>query len=410
MAVTHPVLRECEKAARRLLVYRIAESTAVTVAMVGPLAAWLAGMHALAMHGQSAWALAGAQLSVVWVAALLQPRVRAVVSATTMQTILTAIAAAALYAGTMAGILLGQEPTGWWLAGRGLLVAAIVGPVTPLVHGVSVRQAAVWLDGQLRAGDRIATAAEALSSGEPVGEETALIAAQAQKILASRKPAAGDYWKRTRRTAALAGLAVGVCLLAGAMGGVSTRDEFSVRLADAAVELDETQRRRIARAMRTAARSADATKAELLREAAVVMVDASDRDRLAKLLQELRRRGYDVRRDVPQGVMEELARRAGGGGDQAGGRGEDGSGGEISQDANQADGPARWVFSATPGTERQADPDPDQGERAMRPETLPWEKAWQRARQRASDALAGGRLPLRYRELIERYYDRPAVE
>ncbi|MFP4140943.1 MAG: hypothetical protein ACLFVH_04970 [Phycisphaerae bacterium] len=405
MAVTHPVLRECERTARRLMMHRIAESVAVTAALVGPLAAWLAGMHALAMRGQASWALVGAQVWVVWVAVLLQRRVRTALSVAPMQMVLAIIAGTGLYAGTMAGVLLGEEPTGWWLAARGLGVVAVVGPVTPLVRGVSVRQAAVWLDHQLHAGDRIATAVEKLTSDGPIGEEAALIAAQAENILSSRQPTSGGYWRRTRRTAALAGLAVGVCLLVGALGPASTRDAFSARLADAAAELDESQRRRIARAMRAAARSSDAAKAELLREAAVVMVDASDRDRLAELLRELRRRGYDVRRDVPEGVMEELARRAGGGGDETADRAGNGNGGEIGQDANATKGPARWVFVATPPTTDQADP--DQADRATRPETLPWEEAWQRARQRAGDALAGGRLPSQYRELIERYYERP---
>jgi hypothetical protein len=404
MAVTHPVLRECEKAARRLMMHRIAESVAVTAALVGPLAAWLAGMHALAMRGQASWALVGAQVWVVWVAVLLQRRVRTALSVAPMQMVLAAIGGTALYAATMAGILLGEESTGWWLAGRGLLVVAIAGPVAPLVRGVSVRQAAVWLDHQLHAGDRIATAAEALRSDRPIGEEAALIADQAQNVLSSRQPTSGAYWKRTRRTAALAGLAVGVCLLAGTLGPAAARDAFSVRLADAAAELDESQRRRIARAMRTAARSSDSAKAELLREAAVVMVDASDRDRLAELLQELRQRGYDVRRDVPKGVMEELARRAGGGGGEAADRAGNDNGSEIEPDANASAGPARWVFVATPATTDQGDP--DQADRAVRPETLPWEKAWQRARQRAGDALVGGRLPSQYRELIERYYER----
>ncbi len=408
MAVTHPVLRECEKAARRLMVHRIAESVAVTAALVGPLAAWLAGMHALAMRGQASWALVGAQVWGVWVAVLLQPTVRRALSTVPMQMVLAIIAGTGLYAATMAGILLGEEPVGWWLAARGLGVVAVAGPVTPLVRGVSVRQAAVWLDHQLRAGDRIATAAEALRSGRPIGEETRLIAAQAQDILASREPTSGAYWKRTRRTAALAGLAVGVCLLAGTLGPATPRDAFSDRLASASAEMEETQRRRIARAMRSAARSSDAAKAELLREAAVVMVDASDRDRLAELLQELRRRGYDVRRDVPKDVMEELARRAGGGGDDVADRAGNGNGGAIEQDANASAGPAQWVFVATPATTGRGDP--GQADRAVRPETLPWEEAWQRARRRAGDALVAGRLPVRYRELIERYYERPAAD
>jgi hypothetical protein len=406
MAVTHPVILRCRNTARRLLLHRALESVAVTVALVGPLAVWLTVMQALAARGQSGWALAGIQLWAVWVAGVVHPRMRAAARAGPMQTVFTIIAGTALYAATTTAILTGDQPPLWWRAGGIVAVGAAVGPLPALLKGVSVRQAAVWLDRQLGTKDRIATAVEKLQTDAPLTDETELIVTQADRSAEAGSPPGRAYWRRTRVTAALTGLALAVSVLAGVLAGPPESDEFTTRLALVADRLERAQRREIATAMRNAARSADPDKARLLREAAIVMVDAEDRDRLAKLLEELRRRGYDVREDVPRQVLEALA-KMGGDGDAASATGtdDDRSRTDIETDPNESDGPGRLVFSPTAGEDNPTDA--NAATRAIRPEPLPWEQAWSRARQRAADALTGGRVPPRYRELIERYYERP---
>lgn len=409
MAGSHPVILHCRKAARRLMLHRAIESTGVTMALVGPLGAWLAAVRALAMHGLDGWALVGVHLWAVWVVAVAHPRVRSAIGAGGMQAVLAIVAGTALYAGTTVGILTNDQPALWWRAGRVLLAVVIVGPIPALLGGVSLRQAAVWLDGQLGTKDRIATAFEKLQSEDAATPEARLIAAQAAELLESRRPGRGSWWRRTRATAAAAGLAAVVCLLAGVLGGPPDRDTFADRLARGAGQLSEAQRRRIAAAMRAAARSANTGRAELLRETAVVMVDADDRDRLAKLLRRLRRQGYDVRKDVPPEVLEALARMGGDGERSADMTGQSDAGNaDIRRDANAAEGPARWVFSPTAGDEGSEDANgPLQ---ADRPTMSSWQQAWQRARRRASDALARRRLPGEYRELIVRYYAREEQE
>ncbi|MFP4054088.1 MAG: hypothetical protein ACLFV7_09515 [Phycisphaerae bacterium] len=396
----------CRRLARRLTLRRFAERGAVLTALLAPAAALVQAALALDAHGASvvlvggAWAAAVAVAAVVW---LLPVRRRLGVSLSL---------AAAASAGGLVLVTVGlwllltglaANWSGWVVPLSGVALAWAIA-AAGLARPVSLATAAEWADRNVGLKDRMATALECIRGGRD-DEQTRLIAAQAMDALQQRPVEGRMLWSRTRRTVAAAVLGAMVCGMAAWLASPPQGTDLEELLATHAARLDRRQRQQLARSLRNAARSADPQAANTLRSVAVHLVDPRDTEQLRRLLLELKRQGYDVSEHVPPEVMARLASMGSRGGDSDGGRQKD-EGGIAGRDPN-----ADWSAA---GAARVFNPEYADLADANRPElpaagsdTPPmgdYDDAWSRAKHLATEAARQGRIPRRYRGLVESYY------
>ena len=167
-----------------------------------------------------------------------------------------------------------------------------------------------------------------------------------------------------------------------------------------------TRRDQLAKALRAAADKAyqDPALAKALL-GAVRAVEAKDARRLEEVLAELRAAGYRPIEAVPGHLLA----AAGIGGGEAGG-----TGGGTDIATRPAPTQPSWG-SAGPAYVSVYDPDyaervrsatqPAPDAAKARPEFIPYQTQWQRARIRANDALTRGGMPIEYRPLVRAFFD-----
>ena len=411
------VLSVVRAAAGRVLLRRALEWATVTAAAAAfgaaamELAAAITGAgRILALLVCLAAVAAGAALA-------LAPAVRRAMSLERALAILAAIACV-LPAVVWAGCLL----VGWQrrlpaplLAGAAVVCGALLGAIARIVRGVSLREAAVLWDLRGRLDERLSTAVELASS--PRRHEPSADVVYSQAVTAARrKPLRGRaLWKRSGATAAALGLALALCATLAFL----PVHEVRTPLPDALTALAETferatarQQRRLISAFRTAGRDAAAGELAADLVAAATAVEAKDADRLRRALTRIEEQLRQVDPRQRERLLRELLAAA----DIGDSLGEDTVAGvDNSVAGDDHPGPATSTDGGT--VVAVYDPLYDEllpgktegvvGERpplAPQPGTVPLERAWLVARDRAEAALVQGRVPGEYRRLVRDFF------
>ena len=303
------------------------------------------------------------------------------------------------------------------LAAAVLAGSALGGGLIRLVRGVSLQEAAEFLDARASLNERLATAAELAASPRAAGPVTEAVYEQALTVLRDRRPHRDPMWRRTRAAAAALLMAVLLCATVALLPGPRGAGPEPEQLARAMQEMSPEQRRRIAEALRAAARSADPRlAAELGRAAKLVHTD--DPEQLAELIRNLRREGFRPVSVIPGDILA----AAGFSPDGAGGGTNSGGPAKTSRDTDHAavnggpeaqpdsgttgtEGPAVRVFHPLYGRSAAAATEPATGA-SPPPERMfvDYTTAWSAARDRAADALARGEVPARYRRIVRSFF------
>ncbi|MCK5114286.1 MAG: hypothetical protein KAR11_05940 [Phycisphaerae bacterium] len=165
-----------------------------------------------------------------------------------------------------------------------MLVAGITGAGWALFRGVSLVQAARFIDSRYALRDHISTGGELLG-----GEDTPVAACVFQKALADIKslPVRINFWRRTRRTAFALLLTLAICgLLAIAVMATPRGVELG--------ELSSVQRVGLEQAYRRAATSEQNLQHRNSLLAAADAIKTIDPERFEELTQQLRRQGLEI--------------------------------------------------------------------------------------------------------------------
>ena len=395
-------------AARKLLVTRSLEAAGVAGVGGGLAAAALLVAWLLAPISPAAAVGACALPIVLGAAVLHQERLRRVFALRAPQA--GGLAVLGLAAGIFGG---GAIVTGAW-RGAGPAVGAIVllagaaagGAILRLVRGVSVHEAAEFLDARAGLDERLGTAVER-ALDDPHGPLDEAVCAQALEILRRQRPQRRPMWRRTRATGAALLLMVLSCATLVLLGarGQGPPPVGSAELARALQGLSPEQRARVADSFRRAAASAeDAVAADLLRTATVVRL--AGRRELERVLEKLRQAGLRPVSIVPRDLLlaAGIDPAAGGSGDEAGRKS---SGGGRSQPPPRHRGPgaadppkSSRVAVYHPGEDVPESATPSAGGGHW----VPFAGAWATARVRAADALARGEVPARYRRIVRAFF------
>lgn len=406
------ILRSCR---RKLLASRSAESAAITVTASAVFAAVVELAWASA-HWRT-WAglllCAGAAVGAPALACLaLRQKGRRVLSPA-WPAVASGVALAALGAWAI--------EAGWFLylpkaavAGVGVVLGAVLGAGGALARGVTLRQAAAWLDAKGGLRERLSTAAEWLTSETPAPDSARAVYAQALKAVQDRRPQEAPLWSRTPAVLAALGLALAACLAAAMLpdfgSGAAAGDihQFSQSVA----AMTPAQRAELADAFRRAAERAanDPAVAEQLRQAALT-VEVKDAAELERLLKKLQEAGYVPLGPVPAPLLAAagLTPKATPTTGESQGVTKTPEPIPSTRTANVSDSNA-----ASGGYVRVYDPlyrptavapaaDGNSATVSSRP-MAPFSEAWARARARASAAAAGGTVPPAYRRLVRDFF------
>ena len=400
------VIAILRRAARKLLLTRSAESAAAA-GTAGALAAAAIIMAVTVAQSSQAIALAICALPVAAGLALaLSRRLTPALGLDRPCAIWIALVALAAGGGGAAIIISGRcDLLPRTMTAAALTAVAIVGGwLARMVRGVSLEDAAEFLDGRATLNERLATAVYLTQDHPRTGAMARAVFSQALAALHDRRPHKAPMWRRTRAAAAALVLAVLVCaavaLLPG-RGGPDVRE-----LAVALGQMSPRQRARIAEALLRAARSADPRLAEALAGAAK-LIQVEDADAVAKTIRKLREQGFSLVTVIPAELLV-AAGLGGGGGDtakQAGLRPANGVA-RHTDDGNIAPAPA-----SDPNARRVLVYDPNYDTPATsalsRPPAdalVPYDTAWSAARDRAARALARGNVPARYRPIVRAFF------
>ncbi len=368
-------------ARRKLLRVRAAESAAVcaTAAAVAASAAlggwalahlWTPAGMALCMVPAAGAAAILARPSLGRVAGLGGPAGRAAAVVCVLVGVLAS-------GGLLLGAHLRVAP--WLIPAAVIPAGAAIGALVSLAGAPGPRGSAIVLDSRARLLDRLATAAELVES--PSADERVVrnVCVHALRAADRARATTLPLWSRGRATAAALALAVLLSVtLIPAASAAGRRQAATV--ASAARRMTAAEREQLAEAIRRAAAEAGLDEQAPDVEDAAAAADEQDAERLLEALMNLRRAGVDT-----SALMRE---------DPA----EDDPPTVAAEDADAADAaptPGEGVVRVySPGAARDTDDD-----------TEPFEQAWSRARLRAAEALAAGRIPQRYRPLVRRYFE-----
>jgi len=418
------ILAILRSGARRLLWVRAAESAAVLVVAAGLGAACLETAWAIVrLHPVPAAAIA-ALPAVLGIALPASSRVRSVLNLDRGMTLLAACLLAVMGAAGVLCVLADWHRQLDKAAIPLILLpaGAVLGAGAALVRGLSVTDAAIYLDARWRLKERLSTAAELAAS--PGAEDPPARCVYEQAMEAVRRSDALwlPLWRRTRATAGTTGLAV---LLATTLAflptlGLSSADESAERLAEALKEFTPAQRRQLAEAFRQAARQpgTDPSLASRLDQTAKV-IELKDVEQFKQAMAELQKAGIDPSRLVPADLRA-LAGLGGAGpgkgppGDQARAAkgGNAGAGNAVTKPGPTTAGGT----TAQPGGSyvRVFDPQyaklltgaaPAGGNGSSADEgAAPYADAWTHAKRVALDHLGKGRVPAEYRQLVRDFF------
>jgi hypothetical protein len=410
-------------AARKLLLTRAAEAAAVVATAAGLSAAALEAAWALAKPAPAVAAIlcalaVAAGVSIVAFPAIprsLRVERRLGLLASGFCVIAGAAGAMAVITGSYAHLSKSALPLILLPAG------ALVGFAAVVARGVSLREAAIYLDVRCKFGERLSTAAELSSSDHADGPLARCVYSQALDAVRAHPPRALAMWKRSRATAGALGLAA---LLAATLtflpgGRPGEAGSLAVRLAESLETMTPAQRKELSDAFRAAAQGArgDPELAGKLEQAAKV-IEVKDAEKLKEVIRALEKAGFAPVSVVPQDLQAVL-------GLSGAGEGAGGNGGTnpllASRNGGGGNGGAPTTRH-TNGTDTQPgesyvsvyDPQyanlmagrPATGESAkVAPaEAVPYQDAWSAARRSAAENLARGRTPPQYRQLVRDFF------
>jgi len=404
--VRSEVIAILRRAARKLLLTRGAESAAAA-GTAGALAAAAIIMAVTVAQSSQAVALAICALPVAAGLALaLSRRLTPALGLDRPCAIWIALVVLAAGGGGAAIIISGRcDLLPRTMTAAALTAVAIVGGwLVRMVRGVSLEDAAEFLDGRATLNERLATAVYLTQDHPRTGVMARAVFSQALAALHDRRPHKAPMWRKTRAAAAALVLAVLVCaavaLLPG-RGGPNARE-----LAVALGQMSPRQRARIAEALLRAAGSADPRLAETLASAAK-LVEAHDPETLAKTIRKLKEQNFSFVTVIPSDLL--IAMGLGGSGDDTG----------KSADLRRSNGVTPRPRDGNTVSPAAADPDarrvlvydpnydaPTTSGLSPPPADalVPYDTAWSAARDRAARALARGNVPTRYRPIVRAFF------
>ena len=406
-------------AAGRLLLRRMLESSAVMAAAGGLTAAAVELGWWLASHSRLGGAAACGPAIILgvwlWTRGALRRAMRLDMGQGAVAGGVCIFGASAGAVGALVGW---ADVTPLWAVPAGLLCAgAVVGALLAVVRGVSVLQAAVYLDIHGRMDERLATAAEAAVRGadDPLAER---LYAQAVYALGATQPRSVPAWKRTRATFGALALAVLLCVAIGFLpspaderrpGPTSLGD-----LPDALADMHESEIRLVVATLQDRAGQTGLPKglAAALRESARAVESEDDqriRKAVAKLIEALDAGDPDAMGRIKQAI---LASAGGGGG---------GTSGQVTTAPSTGAGSDQTLTSvAKTGGAAVRVYDPEYAAALLRmhkgPQTggvppvaagnrVAMDLVWRQAHNDAAAALASGRVPGEYRHIVRNFFD-----
>lgn len=280
-------------------------------------------------------------------------------------------------------------------------LAAVVAAAATAIKGVTLHEAAAWLDARGNLRQRLVTAAELAHASDACPAALAVYA-QALEALAKANAQPPTPAHSAHPSAAAFGLSLALAALLTFVPvvGLPTPDDGLVRLAQAVPTLSAAQRAQLTEAFRQAAAAADPNIAAQLARAATV-VEVQDAQELQKVLAKLREMGYQPLDALPASVLA------------AAGLGPRGGPGASPlpvvkvTDAN----PAPPAVRDGDGTVRVFDPAYAALVKAASTQNIAFdasmasfEDAWFAARARAAAAARSGQFPPQYQQLIRDYF------
>jgi len=418
------VLTVLRRTARKLLWTRAAESAAVTVGAGGLTSAVLQAAWSVAPRSVPVAVAMCALPALLGLAAMLPSASRAL----RCRRRLTIAAAAILVAGGAVGgwaVLTGADQLlpALALPVIGIGLGAIVGVVVVVASGVSLRDAAAFLDVRFKLGERLATAVELASSPASPTPVAEAVHRQAWDALQRLRPHKQPFWKRTRATAGALTLTVLLCAALGFLPDPPTQpgDLDLAALAEDFRQMQPLERQAFARRLRGVAELA-AHDPELLEAltAAAMAADEQELDQLTDALARARRALLEAGGAVGDEIAKALA--------SAAGQGEADSTATAKQAAAEEAAPstrrpetvptsparegdlARWTHVWDPQYAQFLDSSDglrDANAAELPPPAaglLPYDTAWLAAQKRAARSLDRGQVPPRCRELVKAYF------
>ena len=415
-AMRREILAFLQSTARRLLLARALESAAVLAVAAGLCAA------ALELAWMAAWRrpLVAALICLlpvagglaVWALAAVRRQLRidkeAAVLAAGFSIVVAAAGAICVAMGWHAHLGKGYLPLVVLPAG------ALVGALVRIFQGVSVQEAAIFLDARGGFGERLSTAAELAVSPDrdkPFAEYVYAQASGVPDAVRLKRPAP---WKRSRATAAALGLAAMLCLTLALLPS----SRASRRLQDILAGLSDMtadDRAELSSEFRHAARQAQVDP-ELARQLsrAADAIEISDPEQLEEVLSGIEQSLVSPRDQTAADMSRDLLAAA----EKAAG------GASASDDATASGEPARQEGGDAAAREQKThrvlvyDPgyDPamvehspgtgvDPGERGSAGQGMVRKTdAWAAARERAAGALQSGQVPAPYRQLVRDFF------
>ena len=400
------------RVARRLLLRRVLESCAVMAVAGGLCAAavelgwWLCPVSRAAGAGACALAVLGGAL--LW----LRGGLRRSMGLDVPQ---AAVAAGLLVAGGSAGAA--GAMLGWlvwapaWGAPVVLICAAVAaGAVLAVVRGVSVLQAAVYLDIHGRLDERLATAAEA-ATNEADGPLAERLYAQALDALSGAPYRKVPAWKRTRATLGALVLAVPLCVLTGLLPTLKSAEIADLGdLPGAVTDMSGPERVLVVGVIEGLAKGGGvpAAVAEALGELAPAVGSGND-ERVTRAVEELVKKlevaDEATQRRIEDAILAAARTSAGAGTGSKGGAG-DGAGGNDARGDGPTSDPARVggtgvaVYHPEYAAKMRKNGDRAPGDDGR----VSMDYVWRRSCIEATHALDTGQVPFEYRPIIRKFF------
>lgn len=279
-------------------------------------------------------------------------------------------------------------------------VGIVAGITAAIATRPSLHRTGVLLDLRLGLAERLSTAVElATSSSQAPCTE----AVYCQALEAARRNHADSVslWNRSRATVGAVGLVVMLCIV---LGMLPVRI-IVVRSLDT---LSAEQGQEMARDFRVAAEN-NADKPELSETfmKAATAIEMKDDEELERMLAKLREAGVMLSEVTDPKLLAAAGLGAGGDEDTAivDNATSDGSGDSATstQPDIAGDGPTVGVYDPLYAEMVDSGTDTASAGGSVSP-VVSHETAWDSSRRRAESALAGGRVPARYRDLVRRYF------
>ena len=281
-----------------------------------------------------------------------------------------------------------------------LAAGLLAGVIVAIIKGVSLRQAARYVDNHASLDERLTTVVELAAAGDS-SPAAQCVYAQASEAARSAEASTVNLWVRGRVTASGAMLAV---LLCGTLAMLPQRRGADERILDGLGGMSPEAVKALAEEFARAARAADANAPLLARGAEAIR--QKDARALAEILADLERRGVRLVKIVRPDVLA----LATAGGSDANGSGETGPAVSSSKHPRRyAGGPVHvWdplydkLNSARRSTTQRAgveDPSP-----VVSYPVVSYNDAWSAARLRAAGALRTSSIPPEYRRMVRDFF------